>query len=178
MLISLDIKRARCGSIHHQKFKTWKYESKFWYYWQSVLFRNANFLPQRKSKMLSILKMSRINPLLGQEILAACTHFHQTDSAGSCVKYAVRCSSSSALYWHWHSPGSPGDSGRDASVDNCLLICLSSSGYPAINLAEMALQPEHRQYFKERPGNLTVVEGESVTLRWAATLLLSAEKSY
>ena len=32
-----------------------------------VLFRNANFLPQRKSKMLSILKMSRINPLLGQE---------------------------------------------------------------------------------------------------------------
>ena len=38
-------------------------------------------------------------------------------------------------------------------------------GYPAINLAEMALQPEHRQYFKERPGNLTVIEGESITLR-------------
>ena len=41
----------------------------------------------------------------------------------------------------------------------------SPSGYPAINLAEMALQPEHRQYFKERPGNLTISEGESITLR-------------
>ena len=49
-------------------------------------------------------------------------------------------------------------------VNNYLIIFIHS-GYPAINLAEMALQPEHRQYFKERPGNLTVIEGESVTLR-------------
>ena len=111
--------------------------------------------------MLSILKMSRINPLLGQEILAACTHFHQTDSAGSCVKYAFLCS----LGQPHHHPTTDTDMLRDASVDNCLLICLPCPGYPAINLAEMALQPEHRQYFKERPGNLTVVEGESVTLR-------------
>ena len=50
-------------------------------------------------------------------------------------------------------------------VNNYLIIIIIHSGYPAINLAEMALQPEHRQYFKERPGNLTVIEGESVTLR-------------
>lgn len=51
---------------------------------------------------------------------------------------------------------------------HCLLLItftVIQHGFPAINLAEMALQPEHRQYFKERPGNLTVVEGESVTLR-------------
>ena len=41
------------------------------------------------------------------------------------------------------------------------------AGSPAINLSEMDIQPEHRQYFKERPHNLTVVEGESVTLRWS-----------
>ena len=132
-----------------------------------VLFRNANFLPQRKSKMLSILKMSRINPLLGQEkyLLPARTSIKLTQL--EVVQSTPRSSAAHhrpllTLTWP-RLPRRLGSS--DASVDNCLLICLPSPGFPAINLAEMALQPEHRQYFKERPGNLTVVEGESVTLR-------------
>ena len=37
---------------------------------------------------------------------------------------------------------------------------------PAVNLSQLpSYQPSQRQYFLERPQNLTVIEGESVTLR-------------
>ena len=45
--------------------------------------------------------------------------------------------------------------------------CSNVSGCrPAVNLSEMlSYQPSHSQFFVERPQNLTVIEGESVTLR-------------
>jgi len=49
-----------------------------------------------------------------------------------------------------------------------LTVFLIQYGYPAINLSDLplqSLQPRDRQYFKEQPQNLTVIEGESVTLR-------------
>lgn len=43
---------------------------------------------------------------------------------------------------------------------------------PAVNLSEMtSYQPSQQQFFIERPQNLTVIEGESVTLRWAICYL-------
>ena len=58
-----------------------------------------------------------------------------------------------------------------SSQSDCVVLnSCNVSGNPAVNLADLSLQPEHRQYFKEVPQNLTVVEGESVTLRLVANL--------
>lgn len=46
-----------------------------------------------------------------------------------------------------------------------IIFIILQNGYTAINLAELSLQPVYQQHFIEQPQNLTVIEGESVTLK-------------
>jgi len=46
-----------------------------------------------------------------------------------------------------------------------IIFSILQYGAPAINLAELSLQPMYQQRFIEQPQNLTVIEGESVTLK-------------
>jgi len=46
-----------------------------------------------------------------------------------------------------------------------IIFIILQNGYTAINLAELSLQPIYQQRFIEQPQNLTVIEGQSVTLK-------------